>query len=249
MLASRFVAPYPVALLLWLGATCGCGGSASSSSIGPGSTPDATTGSGACVPGQSSQCTCPGSAAVGAQVCSADGHSFGACTCGAGDAQPLTGDDASNGGGGVVDAGDAAVGEAASPEAGPPSCSAPDGGLPCDPGQISCGASTCTAGTSFCCQNVSGSTGTCDPTGTVCTQSEVHCNEAADCDGGVCCMAIAVSFATSVKATCETRCATGTYQLCRSNTECGAGHSCVVQTCLVGSTTEACTTVAGCTPK
>jgi hypothetical protein len=248
MFAGRFVAPYPVTLLLVLGlwALCGCGGSASSN-LGPQSTPDATTGSGACVSGQQSACACPGSATVGAQICNTDGHSFGPCMgCGANDAQPFMEDDAPNDGGATRDA---AAREAASPEAGGSSCAPPDGGLPCDPGHVSCGGSPCPTSTSFCCETSTGASATCDQTGTTCTQSEVHCDESADCDGGVCCMSIAVSFVTTVKSTCQATCATGTYQLCRSSTECGTGQSCIPQTCLAGSDTEACTTVPGCTAK
>jgi len=63
-------------------------------------------------------------------------------------------------------------------------------------------------------------------------------------------MAIQVGFSTTFKATCQATCTTGTYQLCRSNTECGAGKACIPQTCpLTGTSTEACSTVTGCTAK
>jgi hypothetical protein len=245
MFATR-LSPLAAALFLGLLGLCGCGGTATGG-LGPALRPDATTGTGACVPGQQSACACPNSSNVGAQICNADGHSFGPCMgCDGSDAQLAMPDDASNDGGATRDG---ALLEAASHDAGHSNCAPPDGGLPCDPGQVSCGGSPCPTSTSFCCETVTGSSGTCDQIGATCTQSEVHCDEGADCDGSVCCLAIAVSFATSVKATCHATCPTGTYRLCRSNTECGAGQSCIPQTCLGGGSTEACTTVPGCTPK
>ena len=56
MFANRFVALYPVTLLLWLWAACGCGGTATGG-LGPVSGPDATTGSGADVPASSKRVT------------------------------------------------------------------------------------------------------------------------------------------------------------------------------------------------
>lgn len=211
---------------------------------------DATVSTGGCVAGTQSSCACPGLGATGVQVCDGNGQSFGPCTqCGAGDSGPssMGGGDALNEA--DVDTGDGAAPEAGPPDAGGPVCDPPDGGLPCDPGHVQCAGSTCATATTFCCETSTGSSGMCDPAKATCTQSESHCDEALDCDGGVCCMSITISFATTVKSTCQATCPTGSYQLCRSNTECGAGKACVVQTCISGNDTEACSTVPGCTPK
>lgn len=249
MHASRLVAVFASTFLVSGLASYGCGGS-SSTGIGPVAPgPDATTGSTTCVPGQRSACACPGSVSGGVQTCNQDGHSFGPCLdCGAGDAEPPVDDDASKDGGTV---GDAAGPETGGLEASGPPCTPPDGGLPCDPGNVSCAGSTCPTRTTFCCEPDTETSGTCDQIGTTCTQSELYCDETADCEGGVCCMTITTSFiGTTVKAICQTTCATGSYQLCRSNTECGTGKPCIAQTCpLTGTDIEACSTVAGCTAK
>jgi len=249
MHASRFVALFACTFLLSGLASLGCGGSSSTGIGPPPPGPDATTGSGNCTPGQQSACACPGSSASGAQTCNSDGHSFGPCGCGEGDAEGTSvADDASNGSkdGGVT--GDGAGPEAGGPEAGGSVCNPPDGGLPCEPGKIDCAGSTCSAPATFCCQTASATSGTCDQPGALCAESELHCDEAADCEGGVCCMTIN-AFSTTVKATCQSACATGSFQLCRSDTECGAGK-CIPQTCpLTGTDTEACSTVTGCNAK
>src|SRR5579863_4658869 len=77
MFASRLSA-LAAALFLGLLGLCGCGGTATGG-LGAALRPDATTGSGACVSGQQSACACPNSSNVGAQICNADGHSFGPC--------------------------------------------------------------------------------------------------------------------------------------------------------------------------
>jgi hypothetical protein len=270
MLADRGISLRAATLLVGLLATCGCGlstGGTLSLAL------DATTGSNSCIPGQQSVCACPGSATPGAQTCNSDGHSLGACMgCGAGDGAPSARDDTSDAGGATGDAaagagatGDAAAGggttrdaamrdaaslEAASREGGGFNCDPPEGGPPCDPGHVPCGGSSCPTSTSFCCQTLTGLAGTCDQTGSTCTQgASLHCDEAADCDAGVCCLSPIGAAGATVTATCQATCPSGTFQLCRSNRECLSGQPCIAQTCLGGSDEEACSIVTGCSAK
>jgi hypothetical protein len=47
---------------------------------------------------------------------------------------------------------------------------------------------------------------------------------------------------------CRMACSYGTYQLCHTNSECGAGKTCIPQNCPVGlKSTEACSLMPGCT--
>jgi hypothetical protein len=184
---------------------------------------------------------------MGVQRCNSDGQSFGFCMgCGGNDTGAQNGDGEASDGAAV---GDDAAGQEGGLQEGGVHCDPPDGGAPCDPGSVPCGGKDCPTSTSFCCETATGSSGTCDMNGAFCTQSSVHCNESADCDGGVCCMTLSIGFTTTVTSTCRASCPTGTYQLCHSNNECGSGKPCIVQTCVSGNETEACSTVPTCTPK
>jgi hypothetical protein len=260
--SPRSLRPAPIlalALAVWAGPACG--GSAPTrfgllADAGGGTTgngADATTGSNSCVPGQQSACACPGLSIEGAQTCNADGRSFGPCTgCGGNvDGTAPQGADAGSpaedgapADGSSTDTGDTGPGN--------PACDVPTGGLPCDPGNVTCSGagSSCAISTSYCCENLAGSTGTCSQSGSSCSQSDsLECDETADCNGGVCCMAISVGLlGTTVTATCKPSCSNGEFELCRSNTECPSGK-CTPQSCISGGNTEACTTVTGCTAK
>jgi hypothetical protein len=121
---------------------------------------------------------------------------------------------------------------------GGPAIPVPEGGAPSDPGQVPCGATSCTTSTQFCCKGTGdGGTATCDSynSGTCPTTSiQVQCNEAADCMGGVCCQALQYG---PHSATCMPSCGTANFQVCRTDGECGAmsdagaAKRCVVQTC------------------
>lgn len=230
-----------IRLLLGLaigGCSAGSGGKPDANASGA----DATVGANACIPGQQSSCACPGTSLItGAQICGAGGQGYGPCMgCGASDTQP----DAATDGGVAADASEI---ESGIPEAGGSACVRPDGGLPCDPGQLSCGSSTCSVSTSFCCEQVTGSPdGSCSLNGSTCSLAvEEHCDEAADCDAGQCCF----SLGSPSIATCKARCNPGTdTPLCHSNAECDSGR-CLLQPCAIGGgSVEACGIVAGCGP-
>jgi len=152
-------------------------------------------------------------------------------------------DGAAKDGGAVGDAGDA------SEE--PPACSKPEGGLACTPHSVACGSSPCTTPTDVCCATsftAGVPTGTCTATATGCgINTEVACEEAADCASGqVCCQTVA-AITNNLTATCQTSCI-GSYQICRSTTECTTGQ-CTPQSCGIGATydIEACGLQTGCT--
>ncbi|HLK35374.1 MAG TPA: hypothetical protein VKU41_01395, partial [Polyangiaceae bacterium] len=129
---------------------------------------------------------------------------------------------------------------------GPPACMSVDGGLQCsDPGMVSCGETSCSTSSSYCCQTNgdAGKTATCNAyNGATCTGTSMKCNESADCatgDGGaplVCCMTV-VGVGVAGPTSCQTSCGMGTIQVCRADSECGANSDagdlkkCVLQTC------------------
>ena len=141
----------------------------------------------------------------------------------------------SNDGGGT---GDVAVGEAGNGDG----SATVDGGLPSDPGAVSCGASTCTTSTQYCCIRFEFDGGVADAScvaddagGAACQTFKERCNEAADCDAGsVCCAELlAGGSSTCRKASTDPNdlCGAGGVQLCRTNTECATGVTCNVVTC------------------
>ncbi len=123
------------------------------------------------------------------------------------------------------------------------SCSPTEGGLPCTPGQVSCGTATCNVPAQFCC-DIPGTSETCTTAGGACAGTPVACDEAADCPtkGDICC--IASQSTTSATVSCQRGpiCPTApvaTAQICRSNTECASGK-CQFWNCL-GNVIQACT--------
>jgi hypothetical protein len=138
------------------------------------------------------------------------------------------------GGAPTGDAGDAATGHATS-------CHPPEGGLPCDPGVVSCGGASCTTSSQFCC--VGGAQGgagdVCSPfNGASCPSSAlaVACDEAADCSGALCCEQ-EVGLGVAGPTQCMASCPSGWFQACKSHSECnshgdaGGLNRCVLQTC------------------
>jgi|HubBroStandDraft_5_1064220.scaffolds.fasta_scaffold210614_2 hypothetical protein len=138
----------------------------------------------------------------------------------------------------AVDTGVADTGVAA-PEAGvvPAStCQAPTGGAACDPGIVTCGSTSCSTSSSYCCADDDGGACTAyNSAGCPSTDLTLQCDEAADCASGVCCEQ-AMSLGVAGPTQCMSSCPTGWFQICRSNTECGTGdgggvNRCVLQTC------------------
>jgi hypothetical protein len=120
-----------------------------------------------------------------------------------------------------------------------------DGGAPSDPGKVNCGTTTCTTSTQFCCEHFffdGGNSQTCETLGTSCGGGgsvSNECNEAADCDGGVCC-------ATFGGNQCQKTCGGGEHQLCRTQSECKVDGGCNVLTCTGLGEQEICGHPFGC---
>jgi hypothetical protein len=116
-----------------------------------------------------------------------------------------------------------------------------DGGKPSDPGSVSCGTTTCATSTQVCCTQFyldGGRTESCEAP-SACTgpgNAGTACNEAADCDGGVCCTTIG-------GAECRKSCnaGLGEHELCRTQAECSAfDGGCNVLTCPGNQVEEIC---------
>jgi hypothetical protein len=141
--------------------------------------------------------------------------------------------DAAEGGGPILDA-----------------CVAIEGGHPCDPAHITCGTTSCTAGSQFCCIQNDAGTFTCDTMTTQCqtmmvSGTTMYCDEAANCpDAEVCCGFIGAGggYATS----CQAACAGNAIQFCHGSAECASG-SCVGRTCN-GVYVETCGALVECPP-
>ncbi len=133
---------------------------------------------------------------------------------------------------------------------GPPPIPVPEGGAPSDPGSIVCNGAPCAVNTgNTCCyaKTDAGSTETCNPPNTGCATQTIACNEASDCNGGVCCQTIigiglqGSTFCSAATAkTCPATSAMypeGTFQTCRTDGECGASSDagarkrCIPQVC------------------
>jgi hypothetical protein len=158
-------------------------------------------------------------------------------------ASPTQGDDGSpivvgDDGGGTLPPSDGGAAEAAPS---PPAIPVPEGGAPSDPGSVQCGGAACdvSQGNSCCVtQTDAGPKETCAPPNTPCTGgTKVECDEAADCNGGVCCQTIQ-GIALVGGTSCMTSCTQGaTFQTCRVDSECGgpdagaALQRCIPQTC------------------
>ena len=94
-------------------------------------------------------------------------------------------------------------------------------------GSVFCGGTACTlAGTpgNTCCVGLVPFPTTCLPTFPGCVNagvSSISCDDAADCDSGkVCCGSMK---SKNLSASCAASCDGGTFQVCRTNAECGGG--------------------------
>jgi hypothetical protein len=120
----------------------------------------------------------------------------------------------------------------------------PDGGAPSDPLAVECGGASCSVVSNACCFNQGDGGGTCASSNTACGTGQVKlgCNESSDCAGGVCCETI-VGLGIQGPTQCESACPAGTFQLCRTNGDCGvdggAPGKCIVQSCTDPSTSVA----------
>ncbi len=128
----------------------------------------------------------------------------------------------------------------------------PDGGVPPNPGSVTCGSTSCAVATSFCCVAPDGGA-TCQTSGGTCTAlggAKHECDEAADCPATqVCCYeldALTSTFSTA----CHVDCAGGgglRDQACKQTAECLDG-TCAVHACDGGATIEACKPFPGVCP-
>jgi hypothetical protein len=133
---------------------------------------------------------------------------------------------------------------------GTPPIPVPEGGAASDPGSVVCNGAPCDVSTGHTCcyaRTDGGSTETCLPPNGGCDTSNIACNEAADCNGGICCQTIigvglqGSTFCTSASAkACPATSAMypqGTFQTCRTDDECGRNSDagalkrCVPQQC------------------
>lgn len=132
----------------------------------------------------------------------------------------------------------------------PPTIPVPEGGAPSDPGSVVCNGAPCAVNSgSTCCyaKTDAGSTETCNPANTGCATQTLACNEASDCNGGLCCqtiIGIGLQGSTFCSAPSEKACPgtsamypQGTFQTCRTDGECGADSDagalkrCIPQVC------------------
>ena len=138
---------------------------------------------------------------------------------------------------------DAPLADAA--DAGPTS----DASVPAsDPGQVTCGLSSCVAATTFCCARPGGPD-TCETSGGACANAAVRkCDEAADCPvGNVCCYDPST---TPPSTSCQGDCTGGggrRVQACKTTTECLVGQ-CATRLCSDGRTVATCGPLVGLCP-
>src|ERR1700722_15800216 len=135
------------------------------------------------------------------------------------------------------DGGQEAAIETGTPESGSEAgCVVPDGGSPCDPGVVTCGAAPCDVPSNFCClaQGTPSATETCDGIGTSCTGLSEGCDETGDCaSGSICCFVTSLT-ASGVSCQAGTACSGGTFsiQICKTDAECDNATPCVPQSCM-----------------
>ena len=84
------------------------------------------------------------------------------------------------------------MGDAGPDGSSPPVIPVPEGGAPSDPGSIVCNGAPCAVNSGYTCCHTrtdAGSSEVCNPpnTTTPCGGQKLTCNEASDCNGGVCC--------------------------------------------------------------
>jgi hypothetical protein len=119
----------------------------------------------------------------------------------------------------------------------------PPGGLPVNPGIVTCGGLQCEVDLGgLCCAGpgVAGG-GDCFDAGISCPPGtgQILCNEKADCESDQFCCASPPSSGGYLTASCEASCTGAQIQLCRTNGEC-PGDECVIQKCPDGLVYEAC---------
>jgi hypothetical protein len=119
----------------------------------------------------------------------------------------------------------------------PPAIPVPEGGAPSDPGYVPCNGAACNVSTNYCCNNFTDGGQSCNAANAGCTAIKQACDESSDCaTGNVCCQTI-----NGVGVPGDTACyagacpATTTFQICRTDGECGADagplQKCIPQTC------------------
>jgi hypothetical protein len=118
---------------------------------------------------------------------------------------------------------------------GAPPVPVPDGGVPSDPMMVTCGGTSCDTTSQQCCGSADGGAGTCTAFTASCASGITEpCDEAADCTNAVCCQPLECGQHST---SCKTACATTDFQLCRTDSECGAtsdagaAKQCIVQMC------------------
>lgn len=148
---------------------------------------------------------------------------------------------------------------------GTPPTPVPEGGAPSDPGSVVCNGAPCDVSTGHTCcyaRTDGGSTESCIAPNSGCDTSTIACNEAADCNGGICCQTIigiglqGSTFCTSASAkACPATSAMypqGTFQTCRTDDECGRNADagslkrCVPQQCTSPESATATVMVEAC---
>ncbi len=120
-----------------------------------------------------------------------------------------------------------------------PAIPVPDGGAPSDPGSVECNGAACPVSTNYCCNNFTDGGQSCNASNAGCSVIKQACNESSDCAAGnVCCQTI-----NGVGVPGDTACYAGacpgpgttTFQICRTDGECGADagplQRCIPQTC------------------
>lgn len=106
------------------------------------------------------------------------------------------------------------------------------GGFSSNPNKITCGSAECTVGTQQCCTSFTDAG--CIASGMNCQGLRAECDEKADCNAlEVCC----ASFSTGGQ--CMKDCKGGSFQTCKTNTECASG-TCKVWTCTGNVKIRAC---------
>jgi len=180
---------------------------------------------------------------VGNSSSGSSGASSSGSSGGGGEGDAGTGNSSSGGGGeggtgssgvGVGGEGGAGGSEGGASSGGvtPVTCQAPEGGAACDPGLVPCGSTMCDTSQTSCCRATGDAgTDTCVGPNGACTGTLVRCKETGDCqDGLVCCDAYG-------ETSCAASCGAYSFQVCRSDTECGvhadagAAKKCILQTC------------------
>ena len=124
----------------------------------------------------------------------------------------------------------------------PPGGRAPDGAV------LGCGNTECVTGQQVCCYAPGLAPGCQSALQSSCTGTIARCDEALDCDGGVCCVVTVRPY--GVETVCRPACDVKEAQACHTNSECPAGKSCTPWRCASGlvETCGGADSDAGCLP-